>query len=58
LDIKIERVGIVMNGTSPQTESYLDAHDYALHQFHKEADIAVDTSSGEEKQALRALLQN
>jgi hypothetical protein len=55
-DTKIERVGIVMNGTSPKTEPYLDAHDYALHQFNNEADLTVDTTSGEGKEQLRAVL--
>lgn len=53
---KVERVGVVMNGTSPKTEAYLDAHDYALHQFHKEADVTVDATSGEGKEQLRAVL--
>ncbi len=53
---KVERVGVVMNGTSPKTEAYLDAHDYALHQFRKEADVTVDATSGEGKDQLRAML--
>ena len=53
---KVERVGVVMNGTSPRTEAYLDAHDYALLQFQNEADVAVDATSGEGKEKLRAFL--
>ncbi|SRR5216684_2586795 len=53
---RIERVGVVMNGISPKTEAYLDAHDYALHQFRKEADVTVDATSGEGKDQLRAVL--
>ena len=52
----VERVGVVMNGPSPKTEAYLDAHDYALHQFKNEADVAVDATSGEGKEQLRAIL--
>lgn len=52
----VERVGVVMNGTSPKTSAYLDAHDYALHQFHNEADVTVDATSGEGKEQLRAVL--
>jgi hypothetical protein len=55
-DARIERVGIVMNGTSPKTEAYLDAHDYALHQFNNEADLTVDTTSGEGRERLRTVL--
>jgi hypothetical protein len=54
--LTVDRVGVVMNGTSPKTEAYLDAHDYALHQFKNEADVAVDASSGEGKEQLRAVL--
>lgn len=52
----VERVGVVMNGTSPKTDAYLDAHDYAFHQFKNEADVAVDATSGEGKDQLRVVL--
>jgi hypothetical protein len=53
----IQRVGIVLNGRSPQTERYMDAHDYALHQFRHEADVTVDSTSGEGREQLKAILQ-
>jgi len=53
---RIERIALVMNGTSPKTKPYLDAHDYALHQFNNEADVTVDTASGMNEERLRAVL--
>lgn len=53
---RVKRVGIVMNGSSPKTETYMDAHDYAFHQFNNEADVAVDTTSGEGRELLRSVL--
>lgn len=53
----IKRVGLVLNGTSPRTESYEDAHDYALHQFERDADVTVDTTSGLGVDAFRAIVQ-
>jgi hypothetical protein len=53
---QVKKVGIVMNGSSPKTEPYFDAHDYSFHQFNNEADVAVDTTSGEGTELLRSVL--
>ncbi|HEV2884666.1 MAG TPA: hypothetical protein VGW36_07395 [Pyrinomonadaceae bacterium] len=42
---EIRRIGVVLNGHVKPTPEYQDAHDFALHQFHKEADLVVDTTS-------------
>jgi hypothetical protein len=41
------RIGVVLDGSIEKSAAYHEAHDYALHQFKKEADIAVDTASGQ-----------
>jgi hypothetical protein len=42
---EIRRIGVVLNGHVKPTAQYQDAHDFALHQFNKEADLVVDTTS-------------
>lgn len=52
----ISRIGVVLNGSTKKGRGYYEAHDFALHQFQKEADIAVDTMSGEGTQEMAAAL--
>jgi hypothetical protein len=56
--VQIRRVGVVLNGHShldPQTH---EAHDYALHRFRAESDLAIDAASDESGSQLRHLLEN
>ena len=41
----IRRIGVVFNGATNPGAAYKDAHDFALHEFSKEADLAVDAAS-------------
>ena len=41
----MKRIGVVMNGKLSPGAAYADAHDFALHQFKNEADVAIDASS-------------
>jgi hypothetical protein len=52
------RIGVVLNGSTRATSRYYVAHDYALHQFQKEADVAVDAASGEGRQKFRVALSS
>jgi hypothetical protein len=56
MQAQIELVGIVLNGKAKQSRDYLDAHDYALHQFQTEADISVDAGSGAGLERFQAAL--
>jgi hypothetical protein len=58
LQTPFSRIGVVLDGSIRRTPPYLVAHDYALHQFKKEADIAVDTMSGEGTLELEAMLSS
>jgi len=51
-----QRVGLVLNGVSAKTDAYEDAYEYAVHQFSKEADLLVDTASGQGRQQLQRAL--
>jgi hypothetical protein len=51
------RIGIVLNGSVDSGTSYRDAHDFALHQFRNEADLAVDASSIDDVKRLEAALK-
>ncbi len=42
---EIERIGIVLNGAENPGVAYQDAHDFAMHQFRTEGDLAVDAAS-------------
>lgn len=42
---EIERIGVVLNGTQSLGTAYQDTHDFALHQFKTEGDLAVDAAS-------------
>jgi hypothetical protein len=53
----IKRIGVVMNGHVPRTSSYEDAHEYALHQFEKDSDVTVDTTSGSGIESLEFALK-
>jgi hypothetical protein len=52
-----KRVGIVLNGTTSPGASYRDTHDFALHQFAKEADLAVDAASSDDFRKLEDALR-
>lgn len=41
----LKTIGVVLNGQVNPNAEYKDAHDFALHEFKQEADIAVDASS-------------
>jgi hypothetical protein len=51
-----DRVGLVLNGRAEKTPAYKEAHDYAVDQFGKEADITIDGSSEIDKKRLQDLL--
>jgi hypothetical protein len=58
-DRPFQRVGVIANGVVPQGKNvhrFLDAHDYARDQFHKEAELTVDSSSDLDTRKLRAAL--
>jgi hypothetical protein len=50
------RIGVVFDGPTLRTKAYYHAHDFALHQFEKDADIAVDTLSGQGTRELEEVL--
>jgi hypothetical protein len=50
------RIGVVLNGSPRRSPQYYVAHDYALHQFQKEADLAIDAASREDTEKLKAAL--
>lgn len=52
--LSFKRVGVILNGVSHADPGYADAHDYALHQFAKEADVIYDTWSGQGRPELEA----
>ena len=55
--IRVERVGIVLNGHSHLQAKSLEAHDYALHRFRAESDHAIDAASPGSDVELRNLLE-
>ena len=55
--IRIRSVGVVLNGNSHLTTKTHEAHDYALHRFESESDLAVDAASTDSRQRLTELLQ-
>jgi hypothetical protein len=54
--LKIRSVGIVLNGRSHLAPATHEAHDYALHRFTSDSDVAIDTESTESGERLRAAL--
>ena len=52
----LKRVALVLNGRPKYSLPQRDAHDFALHQFEKEADLLVTDSTKQEKE-LRKLLE-
>lgn len=54
--VRIRRVGVVLNGHSHLTAPTHEAHDYALHRFQVDSDLAIDNGSTEAGQRLRELL--
>jgi hypothetical protein len=56
LQMPFSRIGVVLDGSTHRTNAYYEAHDFALHQFQKEADIAVDTLSGQGTKELEEVL--
>ncbi len=53
----LRRVGIVLNGNSHVAPRTHEAHDYALHRFQIDSDLAIDAVSTEAGAQLRNLLQ-
>jgi hypothetical protein len=54
--VQIRRVGVVLNGHSHLSLSTHEAHDYALHRFQDDSDLALDNVSTEAGARLRELL--
>jgi hypothetical protein len=50
------RIGVVLNGAVDPSTSYRETHDFALHQFTNEADLAVDANSVDDVRKLGAAL--
>lgn len=53
---KLVRIGVVLNGVPMKGSAATDAHDFALNQFAKEAELAVDASSTSDRERLREAL--
>ncbi|HEV7395841.1 MAG TPA: hypothetical protein VGN86_04960 [Pyrinomonadaceae bacterium] len=53
---ELKRIGVVLNGVSDPGSEYRDAHDFALHEFTQEADLAVDTTSASDLERFQAVL--
>lgn len=56
-EVAMTRVAIVLNGAAYRSDAYSDAHDYAMDQFRKGADVAIDTGSPTSVQQLDSLLR-
>jgi hypothetical protein len=54
--VQIRRVGVVLNGHSHLSKPTHEAHDYALHRFQVDSDLALDNVSTEAGTRLRELL--
>jgi hypothetical protein len=54
--VQIRRVGVVLNGHSHLSVPTHEAHDYALHRFEVDSDLAIDNTSTEAGPRLRELL--
>jgi len=54
--VQIRRVGVVLNGHSHLSRPTHEAHDYALHRFQVDSDLALDNVSTEAGSRLRELL--
>lgn len=54
--VQIRRVGVVLNGSSHLTKPTHEAHDYALHRFEVDSDLALENVSTEAGTRLRELL--
>ncbi len=54
--VSVKRVGIVLNGNSHLAPETLEAHDYALHRFQADSDLAIDAAQPDSGAALNALL--
>ena len=54
--VQIRRVGVVLNGHSHLSRPTHEAHDYALHRFQVDSDLALDNVSTEAGTRLRELL--
>ncbi len=55
-NVAIRRVGIVLNGNSHLHEKTQEAHDYALHRFAVDSDLAIDAASPGSVQQLLGIL--
>ncbi len=54
----ITRVGIVLNGSSHLHHKTQEAHDFALHRFTTDSDVAIDTASTEALKQVRIVLES
>jgi hypothetical protein len=54
--LRIRRVGVVLNGNSHLAANTSEAHDYALHRFQVDSDLAIDAASIDSRELLRNLL--
>ncbi|SRR6266404_656928 len=57
LDRVPHRIGVVLNGMVNPGVDYKDVHDFALHQFRNEADLAVDASSPDDLRKLEEMFR-
>lgn len=55
--IQLKRVGIVLNGNSHCAPNSLEAHDYALHRFQADSDLAIDAAQPGSRVELRNLIE-
>jgi hypothetical protein len=50
-------VGIVLNGTSHLDDKNREAHDWALHRFTTDSDVAIDAASTEAQEKIQRVLE-
>jgi hypothetical protein len=55
--VSVRTIGLVLNGLSHLKPPAHDAHDYAIHRLHADADAAIDTASSEAIPKLRQALR-
>src|SRR6185312_1719050 len=56
--VSIRSVGVVHNGSSHLDAKAHEAHDYALHRFEADSDLAIDAASNNFRQRLTSLLNS
>jgi len=55
--VEVKRIGIVLNGHSHLEPKSLEAHDYALHRFQADSDLAIDAAQPGSRVELSNLLE-